>query len=188
MNLYNQQLTKYDKYNSFSSYNELYIFMIHKNILRFNDIPIDMLSNEICELGIKYQGFVIKYIPEYMLTYKMCYMAVNQSGVNIKYVPRNLKTQSLCLLAINHVDSIMYISEEIFDNIDDYINICSRSVEENSESIKYIPEDIITENMCNIAMKNNSLLIRYIPKILLTKEMCILSVINNNFNYNISYE
>ena len=118
-------------------------------------------------------------------------------GPSIGYVNDEFITFELCSKAIeNHDGAICSIKPNLLSK-EDYYKLCLQSVTENGWNMKYIPQEIQTQELCDAAVKSicwgykyclekfktyensfsavkrNGQIIEYVPKKLIDAEMCM---------------
>jgi hypothetical protein len=118
-------------------------------------------------------------------------------GPSIVYINDEFITYELCSKAIeNHDGAICSIKPQLLSK-EEYYNLCLQSVTENGWNMKFIPQDVQTQELCDAAIKSicwgyryclekfktyenslaavkrNGQIIEYVPNKLIDYEMCL---------------
>lgn len=98
-----------------------YIKAVQKNGLALKHVPVEHMTNELCELAIKQNGFAFRYLPEHMQTEDFALMAIKQNGLVLSIIPEELHSYEMYVHAVNNnSEAIDYVPDEIkHDVIDD---------------------------------------------------------------------
>jgi hypothetical protein len=64
------------------------------------DIPITLISAQVCKFAVEQNKGALCYVPEDLKTPELCKIAVKQDGDTLRHVPEDLKTPELCEIAV----------------------------------------------------------------------------------------
>ena len=68
---------------------------------KFTNIPLDKINNEICEIAIENDPFLLEYIPDKYKSYDLCKKAFNQCLSTVIYIPDKYKSAEMCNYVCN---------------------------------------------------------------------------------------
>ena len=175
-----------------------------KNILEdwgnIENIPDEMLDQELCNLAVSEDAHAMMYIPdiyksmelckkaielwhdfdndcENMNFMEMCETAVQEDGYVLCCVPDKLKTRELCDMAVEtDAEALKYVPENLKTK-----EMCVLAVNKNCLALEYAPENLKTKEMCESAVTINGYALEFVPENLKTKEMCELAVAKEGY-------
>jgi len=67
----------------------------------------------------------------------------------------------------------------ISPNTKGYSELCELAVTQNSDALRYVPQELRTERMCLAAVTQNGWALRHVPQKLRTERMCLAAVTND---------
>lgn len=123
-------------------------------LLRINNVPLDLQTEEFYTFLIENYADVIDFIEVKDRTYNMCKIAIICNPLLLKYIPEEHRDYELIVLALS----------------------------QNGVVLQYIKPENRTEEFCSIAFESNSRSLRVIPEIYITYEMCVKAVIDNMYS------
>ena len=131
-----------------------------KNIELLFLFPEEYMTDNICELAVRYSGFALKYVPKNKITNEIIELAVNNNGLALEYVIPDTITPK------------------------EYLEICKLAVNNNGNALEYVIPDTITPKeyleICKLAVNNNGIALKYVvPDTITPKEyldICLLAV------------
>jgi len=88
--LYKEHFTKVIKCGLVNEY-ELYYKLIANRAYCLNEIPKNILNEEICSLAVEKEGLDLRYVPDELKSEEICRKAVKNNRNAIMYVPQDKK-------------------------------------------------------------------------------------------------
>ena len=124
-------------------YNDYYD-LVMENGLNLKDVPNEFKTLNICLIAIKGNGLALEFVPIQFQTETICKLAVKQNPMALEFVPDGLKTLKICTIAIKNGESGFH-------------------------SLKFINNNLLTEQLCITAIKKSVFAIKHIPNAYMTK-------------------
>lgn len=131
----------------------------------------------ICEIAIRVEGGLLKYVPDQYKSAKLCKLAVQNNGYALKFVPPKFRDEKLCMTAVQRCGrALVHVHSAV-----QTINMRIRAVQNDGLALKYISSSRCSAELCLMAVQNNGLALEYVPQGLRTLEICTTAV-QNNYN------
>lgn len=152
---------------------------VQENPKKIRHIPSAYITQELCDLVVKYDPHLVEYVPDRFINLQMFENVIDR-GVSLFYI-------------------IGVFRNEHFTE-----KICRKLLEKNGNYLKYIPREILTKDICELALlkspdgqcvkdippkfmdltmarcvieKSGGKYIQDIPKELLTRDLCEFAVV-----------
>jgi hypothetical protein len=146
----------------------------------------------------KFDGYLLKFVPEALKTPEVCRAAVYNGGAALEYVPEALKTAEMCLEAVSlELKNGPFFSFEYGGHLLRFVpealktpELCRAAVENEGSALEYVPESLKDEELCRTAVQCGHQLfmgsdwegygsaLKFVPPTLRTGELCHDAVIN----------
>lgn len=151
---------------------EEYLEMVKDNPFTYADIPYSMVTQEIVNIVINYNPYLLKYTPREFKTKELCTFAVFQNYEYIEFVPNDLENYFyLCKVAVG-IDCYAFNYIKL-DNIrvNWYVELFKYSASQDYKTLSFIDYKIdeyegyegIYFDICKEVLSQNINAIRYIP-------------------------
>lgn len=132
-------------------------------------IPIQHRSYEICLKLVKDRGLNIMYVPIEILSQELCDIATDSDPTILKHLPDEFKTPEICeKVAGKYGMYLQFVAEKYKTFL-----LCTNAFRSNPASMKYIPEKYINPNMYSLAVKADWSILQMVPDEFKTYEMCM---------------
>lgn len=139
--------------------------LIIKNAENIEQIPAYLKSSHLCNLAIKQDPTMIRYVPRELQTINMHKMCIEINPIAIRHIQGSYINKELCEFAINKSYEVMrYIPTHIELDRELYIKILTKY----PEYLQFI--DFQDDEMCMMCVLKNALLLQYVKK--QSNEMC----------------
>ncbi len=147
-----------------------------KELVLRTEQPLEkvLISEDICEYVLKYNGRLLEYVPRSIVTENLCRVAVANDYYALNYIPAELLSEELCNIAFQQgVSAICYIPPE-------YLNRekCLAAVTHYGGFLSYVPKQLRTWEVCNAALQSDMNALTDVPQEYITREM-ILSALKS---------
>lgn len=156
---------------------ELYKNAVKKNPRCIMYIPKKLRTKNICQPVIDHQYFydskLWSYIPKDVMS-ESNYIDLlnNHPDFNLDNVPKDKRTIEICKIGIcsntKWINEIEVIPKNILINKEIFTLVMMR----DKTILKYVPDDLKTEELCLLAINNHGDSIKYIPSKMITEKMC----------------
>ena len=142
-----------------------------KYLVSRTEQPIEkvLITEDICECVLKYNGRLLQYVPQNVITDNLCKIAVSNDYYALNYVPAEKLTAEICNLAFQQdVSAICYIPEKYID-----YEKCLAAVTHYGGFLSYVPEQMRTREVCDAALQSDMDSLIYVPQKYVSREMII---------------
>jgi len=179
---------------------ELCFIAVRNNSYAFEHVPTELQTENLCLIAVKQDGWNLEYVNQQ--TDKICRAALEDDvGVLVKV--KN-KTYELCLFAIKNsserftryimelIPSAFHTDElcrEALKKHGNCITIIDRKIkkpwmevlalQQNGDSLRFIPIHRRTYDYCKMAVTNNGIALKYVPEKFRTEEICNIALGKN---------
>jgi hypothetical protein len=104
--------------------------------LDYSSSPAARMTDEICKLAVRKNGYALKYVPKDKMTDEICKLAVQNYGYALEFMPEDKMSEEICKLA----------------------------VQKDGCALQYVPKDKITYEIIKLAVQKDGLALQYVPK------------------------
>lgn len=105
----------------------------------------------------------------------ICMNILAKNGLYLQYVDEKLKTPEMCKCAYqNNCESIKYAPSDVLT-----IEFCIECVSENHNGFKFIDKSIMDKNLCEIAVSISGMNLEFVPDHLKNKKLCFDAIREN---------
>jgi hypothetical protein len=121
--------------------------------LVLEEVPEEFVDEQMCDIAVANNGLALWGLPQRYLTEERCMIAVKQNGQSLSYVPQHMKTREMCLEALRQkvLPDVLILSEVPESLLDS--EICTISITQQGENLRYVPQHIKTREMCLLALQ-----------------------------------
>ena len=148
---------------------------VKQNGRAFHDVLADKMTSQeyliICNIAVKHNGTILKFVPKDFRTYEICKSAVEDDGSALYYVLGDKMTSQeyfiICSIAVEkNANALKYVLVDKMTS-QEYFIICSIAVEKDAFALKYVLADKMTSQeyliICNKAVEKDADALYYVP-------------------------
>jgi hypothetical protein len=151
---------------------QICIEAVKQNWLNLPDVPKEQCCEELYFEAIKKEVASLRYVPIEYCTDKICYAAVLCYDDVLGWIEKEYRTKNLCRMATKYSLSITlkYVPDEWITQ-----EMCIEAVNHNCANLEFVPKKWITEEICLIAVTQNGYILKHVPEELRSYNLCFIA-------------